>query len=236
MRDIFYNQTHKIDPIEWLVTLNESELAEWNWIQSNIEKVNKLTNEFDLKEPWYLGRVLYALSFDSDDDAKAYAKYEDTLDELPLSAGSGTIERRLNILHSLLHENDEILRNELNLDEKTIHSEIEKYQELLDSYKDHLKIIKSSQPKRYDYRTAVLRRVEFLFYQMKKEKQQANISICSVYMLYHTHKFSDYWEDEEFGYDSPLFKRIQTHRNQALKHFKHRFPKSKSPEVEITAG
>ena len=62
MRDIFYNQTHKIDPKEWLVTLNESELAEWNWIQSNIEKVNKRTDEFDLKEPWYLGRVLYALS------------------------------------------------------------------------------------------------------------------------------------------------------------------------------
>ena len=135
---------------------------------------------------------------------------------------------------------DRINNNEkneaLNLDEKTIHSEIEKYQELLDSYKHHLKIIKSSQPKRYDYRTAVLRRVEFLFYKMKKEKQQANISIRSVYMLYHTHKFADYWEDEEFGYESPLFKRIQTHRNQALKHFKHRFPKSKSPEVEITAG
>ena len=32
MRDIFYNQTHKIGSKEWLVTLNESELAEWNWI------------------------------------------------------------------------------------------------------------------------------------------------------------------------------------------------------------
>ena len=51
--------------------------------------------------------MLYALSFDSD-DAKAYAKYEDKLEELPLLAGSGSIERRLDILHSLLHENDEI--------------------------------------------------------------------------------------------------------------------------------
>ena len=63
MRDIFYNQTHKIDSKEWLFSLNESELAEWNWIQSNIEKVNKLTDEFGLNEYYYLGRVLYALSF-----------------------------------------------------------------------------------------------------------------------------------------------------------------------------
>ena len=31
--------------------------------------------------------------------------------------GTGSIIRRLNILYSLLHENDEILRNELNLDD-----------------------------------------------------------------------------------------------------------------------
>ena len=102
-------------------------------------------------------------------------------------------------------------------------------------YNDRLEFIKESQPKRYNYRTAVLRRVEFLFQQMKVEGQQANISIRSVYMLYHTHKFADYYEDEDFGYDRPLFKRIQEQRNQALKHFKHRLAKSNSPKVENTA-
>ena len=58
--------------------------------------------------------------------------------------GTGSIIRRLNILYSLLHENDEILRNELNLDDEIIYSEIAKYQELLDKYEDHLKIVKES--------------------------------------------------------------------------------------------
>ena len=235
MRDIFFNQTNEIGSHDWLIRLTEAEQSEWSWIQNNIDKVNKLTDEFGLKQPWNLGRVLYALSFNSDDYAKGYAEYEDALVELPWLAGSGTIYRRLNILHSLLHEDDEILRHELKLDEKTIHSEIAEYQELLDIYNDRLEFIKVSHPKRYNYRTAVLRRVGFLFYQMKKEGQQANISIRSVYMLYHTHKFADYYEDENYGYDSPLFKRIQEQRNQALKHFKHRLTKSNSPKVENTA-
>ena len=234
MRDIFYNQTYEIGSHDWRIRLTEAEKSEWNWIQDDIDKVNKLTDEFGLKEYYYLGRVLYALSFNSEDYAKGYAEYEDALDELPWLAGSTTIYRRLNILHSLLHEDDEILRHELNLDEKTIHSEIAEYQELLDRYNDRLEFIKESQPKRYNYRTAVLRRVEFLFQQMKVEGQQANISIRSVYMLYHTHKFADYYDDENYSYDSPLFKRIQTQRNQALKHFKHRLTKSNSEKVENT--
>ena len=50
MRDIFYNQTHKIGSDYWMQLLNEAELSEWNWIQNNIDEVKKRADEFDVKK------------------------------------------------------------------------------------------------------------------------------------------------------------------------------------------
>ena len=63
MKDIFYNQQHQIGSDKWLMYLNEAELSEWNWIQNNIDEVKKRADEFDVKEYYYLGRIMYALSF-----------------------------------------------------------------------------------------------------------------------------------------------------------------------------
>ena len=50
MRDIFYNTDHNIGSDHWLNLLNEAELSEWNWINSNMELVEKYVLEFELKD------------------------------------------------------------------------------------------------------------------------------------------------------------------------------------------
>ena len=42
MRDIFYNQTHKIGSHDWLIRLTEAEKSEWDWIQNNIEQPDEV--------------------------------------------------------------------------------------------------------------------------------------------------------------------------------------------------
>ena len=57
MRDIFYNPTHEIGSHDWLIILTEAERTEWNWIQNNIDKVNKVIGwkpEVDVLE-WIKG-------------------------------------------------------------------------------------------------------------------------------------------------------------------------------------
>ena len=44
MRDIFLNQTHKIGSSDWMRTLTEAELVEWNWIDAPKQQVIKYTN------------------------------------------------------------------------------------------------------------------------------------------------------------------------------------------------
>ena len=61
MRDFFYNRTHDIGSSDWIKTLNEAELSEWNWINSNMELVEKYVSEFELKEAKARAHILQGL-------------------------------------------------------------------------------------------------------------------------------------------------------------------------------
>jgi len=231
MKDIFYNQKHEIGSAEWLSLLNEAELAEWNWIQNNLDKVQAKADEFGLREYYYLGRVMYVLSFSDsksgeyikDEYSEDYAKFEYDVSEVNLMKSQNHIYDTLELLYQI--RGSRVL-GPLGIDTDKLDQMIQGGQEAIDWTKDEMYTLKNKKPKRFDYRTAVIRRIDFLFYQMKKEDIKAKQSISFVYHLYHLYKFADYFEDRDFGNDSPLFKRIQTHRNKALKTFAHRLTKS----------
>jgi len=229
MRDIFYN-TNDVGSEDWKAKLNEGELSEWNWIGNNKQEIEKHREEFGLNDGWYLGRLLYALSFKGggdesgdytkEDYTEGYAKFEDNLELIKNKDLQLELYEESTILYSLLQHRG--ILKDLGQDKEVIHSLINRNQKLLDSVKlDKNNIIT---PKRYNHTIAVFRRADFLFYQMKAEKFQTNHSILYVYKLYNQYKLEGYYEVDsgEWGYEHPLFKRIQQQRLRALKQFKHR--------------
>jgi len=233
MRDIFYN-TNDVGSEDWKAKLNEGELSEWNWIGNNKQEIEKHRDEFGLNDGWYLGRLLYSLSFKGGSDesgdytkedyTEGYAKYEDNVELNNNTELQFELYEKINKLYSLLSHKGLLI--DLGKNEKDIHSLINQCQKYLDSVKMSKDNIIT--PKRYNHTTAVYRRTGFLFFQMKVEKFQTNHSILYVYKLYNQYKLEGYYEVDsgEWGYEHPLFKRIQEQRLQALKHFKHRLTNS----------
>ena len=235
MRDIFYNQTYKIGSSYWMRTLTEGELAEWNWIDANKQTVIKYTNEFGLKEGWYLGRLLYVLSMDgskwgvTDDEYRTgYGKYEDALAEMhTLEAAVDVKDRMISLYHLLASDG---FMQDLGIDRKGVESLLQKYQEVDDNLSNRLDEIINEQPKNYDWKTVVLRRVHFLFGKMTSEGIRMTDQILYIYRLYYKYKFDSIHlideginpDSEHYNYDSTIFKRIKQQRKTALNIFKHR--------------
>ena len=235
MRDIFYNQTHKIGSSDWIKTLTEGELAEWHWIDANKQTVIKYTNEFGLKEGWYLGRLLYVLSLDgskwgvTDDEYRSgYGKYEDALAEMPTLEVQKNVSVKIIQLYHLLES--DLFMQDLGLDRKGVELVLQKYQEIADKLTNKMDEIKNEQPKNYGYKTIVLRRADFLFAQMKNEGIRMTDSILYMYRLYYEYEFDGIHlidevfnpDAEHYYYDSSIYKRIKEQRKTALKIFKHR--------------
>jgi len=230
MRDIFFN-TNNIGSDDWKAKLNEGELSEWNWIGNNKQEIEKWRNKIGLNDGWYLGRLLYALSFkggsdengdyDKDEYAQKYARFEDEIVIAEHLESERTLYKKICKLYNLLLDDKDILPD-LGLKEEYIDLRISQYQAVLDEVKmdcDNIPI-----PERYNYKTALNRRVEFLYWQMEVEKIDPKDSIEYIYKLYNEYKFDDYYyvTDDDWNYTHPLFRRIEKQRNRALQHFKHR--------------
>jgi len=140
---------------------------------------------------------------------------------IPLHKSAKDICEKIILLNNIY--SDKSIQDELNINEEQINSLIQKYQEELDIITITTKDIEDSEPKRIDYKTAVLRRADYLFYQMKVEGFKANHACLHMYSLYCKYEFDDiHLIEEEFNYESSLFDRINTQRKRALKHFEHR--------------
>jgi len=230
MRDIFYN-TNDVGSEDWKSKLNEGELTEWNWICNNKQEIEKWRSKVGLKYGWYLGRLIYVLSFkggsdesgdyDKDEYAQKYARFEDDIVIAEHLESEITLYKKICKLYNLLLDDKDILPD-LGITEEYIDLRISQYQAVLDEVKmdsDNIPI-----PERYNYKTALNRRVEFLYWQMEVEKIDPKDSIEYIYKLYNEYKFDDYYDVtyDDLNYTHPLFRRIEKQRNRALQHFKHR--------------
>ena len=226
MRDIFYNQKHQIGSDEWLSLLNEAELSEWNWINSNMELVENFATEFELKDRWYLGRVLYVLSFtgsekkdySQDDYLKGYAKYEDQLEAEQYQKVSLTMLKSMNVLYEVL--NQKYLPEAMGWSRNKIIEQIQGYEKVLDTSEN---IMEGIYPKNYRNSTTVLRRVNYLFIQMNLEDISPTNAVGNVYRLYFQFKYDGFHLDkEELNHKSSYFQRVNQQRKTAFKILKHR--------------
>ena len=229
MRDVFYNTDHEIGSNHWLQLLNEAELSEWNWINSNMELVEKYVLEFELKDKWYLGRVLYVLSFtgseqegySQDEYTKGYARFEDQLETDQDQEVTLAMLSSINTLYQVLDQPH--LPEAMDWDRNKIISKIQAYEKVLDLSKNRLENIESYHPKNYRYNTAVLRRVNYLFCQMEIDGIKPVNACGNVYRLYFQFKYDNlHLDTEDFNYKSSKFKRINQQRKTALKILKHR--------------
>lgn len=227
MRDIYYYNSKLIGSKKWVERLNEYELKEWKWMskKSNLKEIEQYQKEFGVENYWHLGRLLYVLNFPDDDYTKDYARFEDTIWTTPIIEKEEDCKQK--ILHLEYEKSNLEFMKEMGHTPKFIDEKIEYYQKAMEHYRKVTKGYKELFfPKKYDSKTAVLRRSNMVFLQLEGSGKGMVKSIKLMYDLFIDKKFDDYDEylrEIKFNeFTNAHYNRLKVQRSNILKSVKQK--------------